>query len=92
MEQEGTTSEKTPPMQSQQSEEEGESGDVLVQYGQGLTVAVARQKDTDVEQDPELENDEEDEDDEEDITTIEPLPVQFQKVGRLGCCHCSCYF
>lgn len=45
-------------------------------------------------EDPDQENEldqEEDEEDEEGVV-LESLPVQFQKVGRLGCCHCTCYF
>lgn len=43
--------------------------------------------DHDIEQDHEEEEDEENE-----SISLEILPVQFQKVGRLGYCHCWCYF
>lgn len=51
------------------------------------TVAVVLE---DGEGDNEVEQEEE-EDEESEAVALETLPVQFQKVGRFGYCHCWCY-
>lgn len=80
---------QTQPMEKQQAGSTSSNPEEDAEYSEPVVTEVMEDGDGDNEVEQEQE---EEEDEEAESISLEVLPVQFQKVGRFGYCHCWCCF